>query len=311
MSRLLLNIITPCTQTENLELLHESIITAKKNLPIDIVWHIVFDTLCDVVFDTLSDATSDLIKSNEMLVLTSHTGDKESVAGNIQINHALSNIEKGFIYILRDDNLIHPEILDYLYRGANSVNFGGLLVEQFLEDDEIRLIKPAPTKPISGFLDCAQFIIKTELVENLRFHLGIPNACGIFLQQIYNKHQDRFEIITKPLAYFRKVEEYRLLEKAPSSFGIGSLVTVNKDHYQNHFSKIETFMLRGTIMKLKRQFNRRMIIDNIMEETDVCFVAILPLRKSNIAWRHGKGTVLKFENKEQAAKVFTLISKNK
>jgi hypothetical protein len=309
MSRLLLNIITPCTQTENLELLHESIVTAKKNLPIDIKWHIVFHQCFDVyesqIFPELTAGAKDGITISKSY----HDCDKEldNELDSSQINWALDYIDEGFIYILRENNLVHPDLFNYLYQRAsnNPKAFGGMIVEQYLEDDEIR-----PVKPLPGFIDGAQFIINNSIIEDIRLH-HVLNADGFFLQQMYNKHQERFEIITKPLAYLKKVEEYRLLEEAPSTFGIGSLVTINKDHYHNHFSKIETFMIQGTIMKLRRQLHRKMIITNIMEEVDVCLVVILPPRKSNIAWRHGKGTVLKFESREQAEKVFSLVSGNR
>ena len=300
MSRLLLNIITPCTQTENLELLHKSIISAKKDLPIDIKWHIVFDTM--------SNVGADEIKSTDLLVSISYAGNTESVAGSAQINHALGSIKEGYIYILKDDNLVHPDMFDFFHKGLESQpsKSAGFIVEQYLEDDEIRPIKPLPS-----FIDCAQFIVDSSVVEDVRLHLGISSADGIFIQQIYNKHQENFIFVNKPLSFLKKVDEYRLLEKAPSSFGIGSLVGIDNDHFFNTFSKITTFMIQGTIMKLRRQLRRKMIIANIMEEKDVYLVTILPPRKSNIAWRQGKGTVLKFETREQAERIFNLVSKDK
>lgn len=301
MSRLLLNIITPCTQIDNLKLLHESIVAAKKELPIDIRWHIVFDTMTDVRVED--------IKSSDITISISYAGDKESVSGSAQINHALDHIKEGFVHILKENNLLHPEILDYLYSStklccpkAPNDKPLGLLVEQYLEDDEIRPIKVLPS-----FIDCAQFIIHSSLINGLRFHLGISSADGIFIQQIYNKHYKKFHHVDKPLSYLKKVEEHRLLEKAPESFGVGSLVTINRENFDNIFSKVETYMIQGTIMKLRRQLSRKLIITNIIEEKGVCLVVILPPRKSNIAWRHGKGTVLKFETLEQAKNVFSLV----
>ena len=49
--------------------------------------------------------------------------DKEGVCGHPQINHAIDLIEDGFVYIVDDDNVIHPDFwkaykdldLDYIY----------------------------------------------------------------------------------------------------------------------------------------------------------------------------------------------------
>jgi len=297
MSRLLLNIITPCTQTDNLELQHDSIVAAKGDLPIDIKWYTVFDSL---KLDKLP-----LIRSDEIMVIPGYEGKEESVVGNAQVNWALSHIQEGFIHILKEDNLLHPGILSHFCQEALiNASLGGLLVEQYLEDDEIR-----PIKAIPSFIDCAQFIVNTSLLEdNDRFLIGFTDSDGIFIQKIYNKHQDKFKEINKPLAYLKKVDEYRLLEKAPDTFGIGSLVKVNHDYFENHFSKLTNYMLFGTIFKVKRQYYRKLLITNIMAEEGVCLVTILPPRQSNIAWRHGKGTVIKFENREQAEKIFTLVT---
>lgn len=303
MSRLFLSIITPCTKTENLGLLHDSIIAAKGDLPIDIEWHIVFDTL--------SDAKADEIKSNDILVSVSYAGDRESVAGSAQINYALDHINEGFVHFLKEDNLLHPEILNYLQSAAKiccpktpNEKPLGLLVEQYLEDDEIRPIKVLPS-----FIDCAQYIVHSSLINGLRFHLGISSADGIFIQHIYNNHQDRFHQVDKPLSYLKKVEEYHLLQSAPETFGIGSLVRADREKFDNEFSKLESYMMQATIMKIRRQLDKKLLITNIMHEGGICLIAVLPLRKSNIAWRHGKGTVLKFETLEQASKAFTIIEK--
>ena len=53
-----------------------------------------------------------------------------------------------------------------------------------------------------GLIDTAQFILSTNIIENTEWDIGSYEADGLFIKEIYNKHNNKFIFVNKPLCFY-------------------------------------------------------------------------------------------------------------
>lgn len=155
-----LHIITRCSRTQNLLKIKESIFSRPSD-DFEVFWHVTFDTtvLKDIDAEILSQLEHDYISPK---FRKSTTGDY----GHTFINISLSQIQNGWIYILDDDNILHPELLPtisklieenpekraYIFdQKVGGRDFSGL---------DIR--KAKPENVCVGGIDMAQFFLRRD-----------------------------------------------------------------------------------------------------------------------------------------------------
>jgi hypothetical protein len=192
----MIRIVTPCSRETNLYQLYKSI-----NFDCD--WHIVFDKTVDEALR--------IIESDEFAFLDERwihvCYAKGGVSGNLQRNLALSNITKGWVYFLDDDNLMHPEFFNTINTLIN--NYGDvtdcIFFSQQLPNGTIRKVQPDTVKV--NFIDQAQFIIKREMIGDLRYVQKYA-ADGILIQQIFNSNPlDKFYFFNEfPVTYYNRLK---------------------------------------------------------------------------------------------------------
>lgn len=303
---MILNIITPSTQPENLELLEKSIVAAARDLPIVINWFIYYPTNLSDIPLTNPDPRLRVVQQGycaanpEQIPVPSRTD---------LLNWALSDIEEGFVYVLLDDTLMHPGfIAELISQKQQDPKMQLMVVGQYLEDD-------TPREPVitPGAIAFAQYVADRNAIADLRYKEDFQHD-GIFAYLLHQTCMDATTIIEQPLAYAKKVEQLRLVNAAPQTFQIGAVVTIDEDYFLKTFTKIkaidlETILLQRAATRLRRQLNKKALINNIIEDDGVYLVNILPLRRSHIAWRKGQGTIIKFPKKEYALNVFKPIEK--
>lgn len=168
----LLNIITPCSRINNLQIISESINIPKENYR----WI--------VVYDSLILPNSDLIPSNCEFYLHK---DINSVFGNAQRNYALNLVKMGHIYFNDDDTLIYPKLWDNIKELDNDF----ISFKQNTKDGFLRLngdiIKV-------GHIDSHNFIISYDILDNIRFDLKHYESDGIFAVNCFNKAKSKIYI---------------------------------------------------------------------------------------------------------------------
>jgi glycosyltransferase involved in cell wall biosynthesis len=201
-----LNIITRCTRTTKIREVFESL--NKKNEKISIKWFVLFDLTSLVEIPT--DILSFLKDKSEIRFYDSDPND----FGHDMINKTLDEINSGLIYVLDDDNILHPNFLQLVEEWLeNFEELDGLIFSQKIGGVDftgldIRLSDDENVKV--GKIDMAQFCLKRELIGDDRIPSGVYVGDGIFIQSIYENNKDKF-LIKKEIGcyynYFKQIEK--------------------------------------------------------------------------------------------------------
>ena len=174
----MIHIITPCSRPENLIFLKDSI-------PEKCNWI--------VVYDKLAKPTSEI--EGATILYSPYTGS----AGNPNRNYALDTIEfsdTDWIYILDDDNIIHPEwydkVKDFTADYLNMIAWG-----QVCKNNSVRL---APSNnPNVGNIDTSCYMVRGKVMKTLRYDM-LYEADGIMARQAYE--QGGFMMLDQYLGYY-------------------------------------------------------------------------------------------------------------
>jgi len=154
-------IITPCTRPQNLSLMQPTI-------PNECEWIIVYD----------KSVENKLTISGAKILDSPYTGH----FGNSNRNYALNNLDfkdSDWIYILDDDNIIHPDwytsVKEVINGDYNMITWG-----QLNKDDSIRL---EPTSsPAPDEIDTACYMVRGKIMKSLRYRL-LYEADGIMAKE--------------------------------------------------------------------------------------------------------------------------------
>lgn len=182
-----LTIITPCCRPKNL-------IKLKESIKFDLIdkWIIVYDTSKDRRY------TMQFQDNSKILELECNT---PGVAGHPQRNYGISHVEDGYIYMLDDDNIIHPDFwkicitfeMPYFYtfdRTTKWAHFG----------NNISI----------GNIDTAMFCVNKEHIKNIRWQEDKYQADGFFIIDINKANKHLHKYINIIAAY------YNFLGKTPT-----------------------------------------------------------------------------------------------
>ena len=159
-----LNIITPCSRPENLEIISKSI-----NIPRDQYrWIVVFDLL---------EKPENIPDNCEWYAIK----DANSTSGNAQRNFALNLVTHGHIYFNDDDTIIHPNLWNEI-KDEDAQDF--ISFKQAEKNGSIRL----EGMNISvGYIDSHNFVVSVECVRDTRWVLNRYDADGVFARECYQK----------------------------------------------------------------------------------------------------------------------------
>lgn len=198
-------IITPCSRPENLPRISESIDLKTCR------WFIVFDA------ETVPETC--LLYPN-----TVYLAIKGGISGNMQRNRALDEIPSpAWVYILDDDNILHPAFIKSITRLIKSHQKRRAFVfsQDVIHQHRIRHITPnrisvgnikllyitlrqghiTPNRISMGNIDQAQYIIHTDLIGTYRYEQTYT-ADGTFVENIYKIYPKKFLITKQILAYY-------------------------------------------------------------------------------------------------------------
>lgn len=156
-----LNIITPCSRPENLEIISKSIKIPKESYR----WIVVFD----------AEQVPDNLPANCEPYAIKVPG---SVFGNGQRNYGIDLVHEGHIYFNDDDT----ELCDRLWDNIKNLEEDFISFAQLNKDGSIRL----EGKIIAvGYVDSHNFIVSRECVGNYRWNLSRYDADGVFAHECY------------------------------------------------------------------------------------------------------------------------------
>jgi hypothetical protein len=63
-------------------------------------------------------------------------------------------------------------------------------------------LKADPDKVTVGNIDTAQYMFRASIVEGLRFDETRYDADGVFIEELYQRHKDKFLFVNQPLCYY-------------------------------------------------------------------------------------------------------------
>ena len=177
----MLSIITACSRPANLKEIRDSI-----DFQFVHTWYIIYDTSRDRTY-------RHIFKDDPKIKEINYS--KQGAAGHPQINYALDLIKDGFVYIIDDDNIVHPDLWqtyktldpDYIYTWDQSRPRQSMI----LKGNVIQKKK----------IDTSQFIVPRKYIGDIRWSVTRRGGDFLFISAIYKEHADKFKYIPKILAY--------------------------------------------------------------------------------------------------------------
>lgn len=172
-----INIITPCSRPENLSAMAASI-----NIPPEYYRWIV-------VFDAPAIPDIELPTNAEYYV---HQND-ESMCGYDQRNHALPLVSDGYVMMLDDDTVLHPD----LWHSVKEFTADIIGWKQCYKDGSHRL----HVKFAVDCIDAGSFMVKRSVIGDTRLRFNIHNADGFFAEELFNRSTSN-EVVDKYLSTY-------------------------------------------------------------------------------------------------------------
>lgn len=174
----MIHIITPCSRPENLSLMKDSV-------PSECNWIIVYDNSVQEKPEI----------SNATILHSPYTG----YAGNPNRNYALDNTEfsdTDWIYILDDDNIIHPEWYNTV-KDLNEDHLNMIAWGQVWKNGDVRLHPTA--SPTVGNIDTSCYMVRGRVMKTLRYEM-IYEADGVMAREAYNR--GGFMLLNQYVGYY-------------------------------------------------------------------------------------------------------------
>lgn len=193
------HVITRCTRPQNLLQIFESFNYTSNDKHI-INWYILFDTTSLIDID--SKLLQELYKKGALLYFIESDGTDYLYP---QTSDVITNIDKGWIVIMDDDNICYPNYFNEVSKEISDNRTKlAFVYEQKVDGKDftgldIRNVGPEHMK--LKHIDSAQYVIHTYLHKKMKYEPGY-DADGRFIEKLFNKYSKKFHFIHKPLCYY-------------------------------------------------------------------------------------------------------------
>jgi hypothetical protein len=165
-----LNIITPCSRPNNLQVISESINIPKENYR----WIVVFDSL-EIPANVPNNCEAYCLKDNN------------SIYGNAQRNFGIDLVSKGHVYFNDDDTIIQPTLWEEI-KDKDFADF--ISFKQSNKDNTLRL---EGIEIAINYIDSHNFITSLESINN-RWVLDRYDADAVFAIESYKNAKETLYI---------------------------------------------------------------------------------------------------------------------
>lgn len=184
-----IHIVTACSRPNNLGDLQRSILEARNPHGYDLLWWIVLDVdNCGAFWRDVLDP--DLGPPRHLLKASCPL----SVMGMGQMNWALDWIDEGLCHFLDDDNLFHPDLLDWRYEPGRAY-----LLNQQVDPSTVR----EPTPRVYE-IDLAQILVDRSVIGTARFAQQYV-ADGRFIQELHDGAPERFAVVPGVRCFYNRL----------------------------------------------------------------------------------------------------------
>lgn len=194
----MLTIITPCSRPENLSFLYDTIRITKIDK-----WIIVYDT-------THTDGVFEKRFNRSNIIEVGHVSPPDTCSGNSQRNVGLNMVQRGMVYFLDDDNVIHPEFWK-IADTFDDVHF--YTWDQQRNDEFANKLGgiAAGDNPRLRIIDTAQFAVPRYMCRPWQEDAFI--ADGLFIEDVYNRFRS-LHIYTPVVAAFYNFLRFDSVEES-------------------------------------------------------------------------------------------------
>ena len=165
-----LNIITPCSRPDNLQVISESINIPKENYR----WLVVFDAV-EIPANVPDNCEAYCIKDNN------------SIYGNAQRNLALDLVTEGHVYFNDDDTIIQPTLWDEI-KDKDFTDF--ISFKQSNKDNTLRL---EGIEIAINYIDSHNFITSLKCIDT-RWVLDRYDTDAVFAIECYKNAKETLYI---------------------------------------------------------------------------------------------------------------------
>jgi glycosyltransferase involved in cell wall biosynthesis len=201
----MLNIITRCTRTTKIREIFESINQNKNNFSVS--WYVLFD------LTSLMEIPSDILIFLQDKAKIRFYQSESADFGHQMINKTLDEIQEGLVYVLDDDNIIHPNFFHILDQWMQNIDsYDGLIFSQKVGGIDFTGldIRESSIENVKvGKIDMAQFCLKRKLIGDTRIPKDRYVGDGLFIETIFENNTERF-LFTSEIGcyynYFKQVE---------------------------------------------------------------------------------------------------------
>lgn len=205
-------VATPCKHPDNLPYLLQSF---NPSIFFGLEWHILVDanTVNRQEWEPkIAKLVSGITRFRTAVTFEYHDDPRHS-AKNILLNRALTrafSIYAGFYFcILKDTNILHPSFLPVIENYTNRFPekcyvYGCHLctVPGQTMYTEHRVVMPADLNVIDlTQLSTAQYTVHSKFIGNTRFTRDDACSEGMFISEIFDKHEEDFKFLPQVLAY--------------------------------------------------------------------------------------------------------------
>jgi glycosyltransferase involved in cell wall biosynthesis len=193
-----LNIITRCTRTTKIKEIFDSL-NINDNL-FSVKWYVLFDLTS--VTEIPTDILSFLKDKAKLRFYDSEPND----FGHHMINKILDEIQDGVVYVLDDDNIIHPNFFELIsnWLETNPQSEGLIFSQKIGGIDFTGLdVREASSENVKvGKIDMAQFCLKRTLIGDNRIPKNHYVGDGMFIEDLYSKNPEKFTIVNQIGCYY-------------------------------------------------------------------------------------------------------------
>lgn len=195
---MIINILTRCTRTKFLSQIKSRL--QENSTSIKYYWHLIFDT------SVHKDIDAQLL--NEM----SEFGAKlyfyegqEGDFGHMLLNRVIDGIEDNWVYILDDDNQLHPNFFKRIEEVSFVTDKKAIVFNQRIDGkdftgQEMRWARP--DNMATSKVDSAQYLLHREVIGDKRLQPGNYIADSIWAEEVWNSKSEEFYFLNEELCYY-------------------------------------------------------------------------------------------------------------
>jgi hypothetical protein len=158
-----------------------------------------------IILDECKEFTLSTCFGSTVKIIIKQSKKKGCWCGSLK-NEGLEQIKFGWVYVLDDDNILHPSFINLIWF---YIDFYGPLkkqafvFDQLLPDGTIRTANYDVIK--MNHIDQAQYLVHHELIGNLRYDENLYQDDGLFIETLHYSNPEKFMVINETMCYYNKL----------------------------------------------------------------------------------------------------------